>query len=134
MSEDDLIVAAVRVLKPYRTKAGRLFGDTGAAVLSEKGILYTGTCIDTAGGFCAERSAMAAMIADGEYKIQKVVAVWRDERNGKLDVLPPCGICREFMRNVDEENLNAEVVLGRKKTVRLKELLPFSAWPAPLDA
>ena len=56
---------------------------------------------------------MAAMITDGEYKIQKIVAVWRDERNGKLHVLPPCGICREFMRNVDEENLNAEVVLGR---------------------
>ncbi len=77
---------------------------------------------------------MAAMITDGEYKIQKVVAVWRDERNGKLHVLPPCGICREFMRNVDEENLNAQVVLGSKKTVRLKELLPFSEWPAPLDA
>jgi len=90
MTEDDLIAAAVRVLKPHRTKAGRLFGDAGAAVLSEKGNLYTGTCIDTAGGFCAERSAMAAMITDGEYKIQKVVAVWRDERNGKLHVLPPC--------------------------------------------
>jgi len=34
----------------------------------------------------------------------------------------------------DEENLNAQVVLGRQKTVRLKELLPFSEWPAPLDA
>lgn len=105
MSEDDLIAAAVRVLKPYRREAGRLFGDAGAAVLSEKGNLYTGTCIDTAGGFCAERSAMAAMITDGEYKIQKVVAVWRDERNGELHILPPCGICREFMRNVDEEKL-----------------------------
>jgi cytidine deaminase len=134
MSQDDLIAAAIRVLRPYRTKAGRLFGDAGAAVLSEKGNVYAGTCIDTAGGFCAERSAMAAMITDGEYKIQKVVAVWRDERNGKLHVLPPCGICREFMRNVEEENLNAQVVLGRKKTVRLKELLPFSDWPAPLDA
>jgi hypothetical protein len=37
MTEDDLIAAAVRVLKPYRTKAGRLFGDAGAAVLSKKG-------------------------------------------------------------------------------------------------
>ena len=76
---------------------------------------------------------MAAMITDGEYKIQKVVAVWRDERNGNLHVLPPCGICREFIRNIDEENLNALVILGRQKTVRLKELLPFSDWPAPLD-
>jgi len=29
------------------------------------------------------------------------------------------------MITVDEENLNAQVVLGRQKTVRLKELLPF---------
>jgi cytidine deaminase len=133
VTADDLIAAAARVLKPYRTKNGRLFGDVGAAILSEKGKLYVGTCVDTAGGFCAERSAMAAMITNGEYKIQKVVAVWRDERNGKLYVLPPCGICREFMRNVDEDNLNAQVVLGRQDTVRLKELLPFNEWPGPLD-
>jgi cytidine deaminase len=133
MTEDDLFAPAVRVLKPYRTKAGRLFGDAGAAVLSVKGNVYTGTRIDTAGGFCAERSAMDAMIIDGEYRIQKVVAVWRDERNGKLHVLPPCGICREFMRNVHEENLNAQVVLERRKSVSLGELLPFSEWPSPLD-
>lgn len=97
-------------------------------------MLYTGTCVDTPNwGLGAERSAMAAMITNGEYKIQKVVAVWRDERNGKLYVLPPCGICREFMRNVDENNLNAQVVLGRQKTVRLKELLPFNEWRGPLD-
>jgi len=29
------------------------------------------------------------------------------------------------MITVDEENLNAQVVLGGQKTVRLKELLPF---------
>ena len=135
MTEDDLIAAAVRVLKPHRTRDGRLFGDVGAAILSEKGNLYVGTCVDTGCGWglCAERSAMAAMITEGEYRIRKVVAVWRDERNGKLHVLPPCGICRGFMRSVDEDNLNAIVVLGRRKTVRLTELLPFSEWPPPLD-
>jgi cytidine deaminase len=134
MTEDDLIAAAGRVLKPYRTKAGRLFGDVAAAVLSKKGNLYTGTCVDTPGwGLCAERSAMAAIITDGEYRIQKVVAVWRDERNGKLYVLPPCGVCREFMRNVHEEKLNAQVVLERRKSVSLGELLPFSEWPSPSD-
>jgi hypothetical protein len=37
------------------------------------------------------------------------------------------------MRNVDEDNLNAQVVLGRQKTVRLKELLPFNEWRGPLE-
>ena len=74
MTADDVIAAAARVLKPYRTKTGRLFGDVGAAILSEKGKLYTGTCVDTPNwGLCAERSAMATMITNGEYKIQKVL-------------------------------------------------------------
>lgn len=134
MSNEDLIAAAERVLKPYTTKHGRLFGDVGAAVLSEGGNLYTGTCVDTSGwGLCAERSAMATMITAGEYKIQKVVAVWRNQQTGKLYVLPPCGICRDFMRNVDDDNMQADVILGRKKTVKLKELIPCHEWPAPLE-
>ena len=28
-------------------------------------------------GFCAEHSAIAAMITAGEYKIKKIVAVWK---------------------------------------------------------
>ena len=73
------------------------------------------------------------MITAGEYRIQKIVAVWRDERNGKLSVLPPCGICREFMRSIDENNLEAEILLGRSKSVKLKELVPCWEWPKPLD-
>lgn len=134
MSNSDLIAAAERVLKPYTTKQGRLFGDVGAAILSEGGRLYTGTYVDTSGwGLCAERSAMATMMTAGEYKIRKIVAVWRYQQTGKLHVLPPCGICRDFMRNVDEDNMEADVILGREKTVKLKELIPIHEWPAPLD-
>ena len=131
---NELIEAAEKVLKPHTTKTGRLFGDVGAAVLGHDGHIYTGVCVDTAGwGLCAERSALAAMITAGEYKIQKIVAVWRDKRSGKLSVLPPCGICRDFMRGIEEENLEAEVILGRKKSAKLKELIPFFEWPKPLD-
>lgn len=134
MTAPDLIKAAEAVLKPYTTKSGRVFGDVGAAVLSEGGKVYTGVCVDTAGwGLCAERSALAAMITSGEYRISKVVAVWRDERNGKLSVLPPCGICRDFMRGIEENNLEAEVVLGRRKSAKLKDLIPYFEWPKPLD-
>ncbi len=112
----------------------RLFGDVGAVVVSESGHEYTGVCLDTASwGLCAERSAIAAMVTAGEYKIKTVVAVWRDERDGKLYVLPPCGICREFMRQVDEANLEADVILGSNKSVKLKELLPYNEWPEPVS-
>ena len=71
------------------------------------------------------------MVTAGEYRIRKVVAVSRHE-DGKLYVLPPCGRCREFMRQVDEGNLEAEVVLGRKESAKLRDLLPRHEWPAPL--
>ena len=126
----ELIARAAVVLNPVRVK-DRLFGDVGAAVLSEAGEVFTGVAVDTAGwGLCAERSALAAMITAGQYRIAKLVAVWKDEKTGKLHVLPPCGICREFMRSIDEANLAALVITGRERSVSLSELLPLHGWPA----
>jgi len=73
------------------------------------------------------------MITAGEYQFEKIVAVWRDERNGKLSALPPCGVCREFMRRIDEVNMEADVLLGRDKVAKLKDLIPFHEWPEPLN-
>jgi cytidine deaminase len=132
MTNDELIKRAEAALRPHTTREGRLFGDVAAALLSEKGNLHTGVAVDTQSwGLCAERAAMATMITSGEYRVTKIVAVWRDEREGKLFVLPPCGACREFMRAVDEGNLDADVVLGRNKTEKLKNLLPHYEWPEP---
>jgi cytidine deaminase len=90
-------------------------------------------CIDTGcgTGFCAEHAAIAAMVTAGEYRIARIVAVWKDEA-GTTFVLPPCGRCREFMRQIDPANLDAEVVLGRQESVKLRDLLPRHEWPAPL--
>ena len=69
-------------------------GSVGAAVLTDKGNIYTGICIDTACGMgmCAERNAIANMLTNGENKISKVAAVMPDGSCGT-----PCGVCREFM-------------------------------------
>lgn len=133
ISNSELINIAAGVLKRYVAN-DRVFGDVGAALLSEAGYIYTGVSVDTASwGLCAERSAMAAMVTAGQYRFRKIVSVWKDERSGKLYVLPPCGICREFMRGVDEGNLKAEVILGRLESIKLETLLPLSNWPKPLD-
>lgn len=88
-----------------------------------------GVCVDTPSwGLCAERSAIAAMISDGEYRLRKVVAVWRNQQTGQLHVLPPCGVCREFMRQVDDGNLDAEIVLDGERTKTLRELIPECEW------
>lgn len=128
-----LIESASKVLYPHYS-GDRLFGNVAATLVTVNGNLYSGVCIDLPSGigFCAEHAAIGAMVTAREYKIAKIVAVWKDEE-GRLSVLPPCGRCREFMRQIDVDNLDAEVILGRDSIVKLRGLLPYNEWPKPLD-
>jgi cytidine deaminase len=132
-SNRDLILAASETLNPH-VVGDRLFGDVGSVLTTPSGSLYRGVCIDTGSGtgFCAEHSAIAAMVTAGEYRIERIVAVWRDD-SARLYVLPPCGRCREFIRQVDPANLDTEVILDLNRSASLRELLPAHAWPQPLD-
>ena len=107
-----------RVISPFIEAGG-----VAAAILTKKGNVYVGVCIDTASslGMCAERNAIASMITGGEHQIAKVVAVMPDGRVG-----PPCGACREYMMQLDKGSGDIEVLLDleTEKTVRLKELIP----------
>jgi cytidine deaminase len=127
-----LIDHATSVLNP-KMVGDRLFGDVGCALITREGNLYLGVCIDTASGtgFCAEHSAIAAMVTSGEYGIAKIVAVWKDD-DGATYVLPPCGRCREFIRQIDEGNIDTEVILGQGEISRLKDLLPRREWSEPV--
>jgi cytidine deaminase len=125
VSDRELILRAAATLNPHRVANGRLFGDVAACLVSPAGNLHSGVCIDTSSGtgFCAEHAAIASLVTAGEYRITKIVAVWRDEQ-GRLYVLPPCGRCREFIRQLDPANLDTEVILGDGYRRRLRELLP----------
>lgn len=98
-SNDDLIDAAAAVLHPHHVD-DRVFGDVASALITDTGSVYVGVCIDTAcgTGFCAEHAAIAAMVTAREYKIARIVAVCRGKEPGSLHVVPPCGRCREFIR------------------------------------
>ena len=93
-----------------------------AAILTDKGNVYKGVCIDTpcSMGFCAEHAAAAAMITAGESRIVKLVAYCVG-----VGVVPPCGRCREFLYQINHENLACEVMVGDGKIVTLDELLPY---------
>jgi len=122
VSNLQLIEKAKTVLHPRKLSNDNTAGDVACALLSSAGNLYLGVCIDIGSGigFCAEHSAIAAMITAGESRIAKIVAVWGDGV-----ILPPCGRCREFMYQIDSTNyLNTEVILGENSAVKLKELLP----------
>ena len=68
---------------------------------------------------------------DRHYVIEAIVAVHRgDDR--RLRVLPPCGRCREFIRQVDPANLDTKVILGHGDVLPLRDLLPRHEWPQPL--
>lgn len=128
-TNEELIRQAEAVFNP-RKVGDRLFGDVGCALVTDMGNRYVHVCIDTGSGtgFCAERSAIAAMVTAGELKIEKIVAVWKDE-HGTTVVLPPCGRCREFIRQISEANVETDVILARDNVVKLKELLPYHDWP-----
>ena len=98
-------------------------GGVTAAILTKKGNIYVGVCIDTAStlGMCAERNAIANMITNGESQIEKVVAVMP---NGKVG--SPCGACRAYMMQLAKDSGDIEILLDleNEKTVKLKELIP----------
>ena len=107
-----------RVLSPFVDAGG-----VAAAMLTDKGSVYTGVCIDTCSGLgmCAERNAIANMITNGESRIVKLVCVMTDGRVGS-----PCGACREMLMQIDRNSREIEILtdLETLSTIKLGELMP----------
>ena len=99
-------------------------GEVSAAVMSKSGRIYTGVCIDTAStlGICAERNAVFNMITNGEYEIDRVLAILPDGSSGA-----PCGACRELMvQLMPEAYKDIEIMMDMEtgRTMTLGELTP----------
>lgn len=120
---DKLYIAARKVQYERKLSPAMEAGSVSAAVLSAKGNIYTGVCIDTACslGMCAERNAIANMITNGESQIIKIAAVMPDGKAGM-----PCGACREFMMQLDKAAGEIEVLRDyeTKQVAKLKKLIP----------
>lgn len=127
-----LIEQAVAVVNPHPV-GRRLIGHVGAALVTQDGDVFRGVCIDTGSGtgFCAEGSAIAAMVTARQFRIERITAVWLDA-DRRVHVLPPCGRCREFIRQIDAENLDSLVVLAPDRVLPLRDLLPEHEFPAAL--
>lgn len=127
MDFDALYQQARAVLNPRRLSNDADAGGVGAAILSDSGKVYTGVCIDTACsmGFCAEHAAAAAMVTAGENRVMAMVAVGWDGH-----IMPPCGRCREFISQLHDDNVNAQILVAEGVAVPLRDLLPFD-WRTP---
>ena len=71
ISNTELIKLAADVMNPKKI-SDMLVGQVGAALVTDKGNVYKGVCVDTGSGlgFCAERTAISQMITNKEYKIK----------------------------------------------------------------
>lgn len=109
-------IAEKKILSEYAS-----YGHVGCALMTDKGNIYTGICIDSncALGNCAEYAAIAEMLKNNESKIKKIVAY-----SAKGKIYAPCGRCRELIRMVDNSNLETEVMVNENKVYKLKDLLP----------
>ena len=92
---EELYKRAKEVLNPTKESDYVSCGEVAAAILSKKGNIYVGVCIDTCStlGICAERNAIFNMITNKEYEIDKVMCIMADGKIGGA----PCGACRELM-------------------------------------
>ena len=121
---DEVVEALIESARAVRDNAYAPYSGfrVGAAVISESGKIYVGCNIENASygaSLCAERAALAQMVAAGEHRVVTVV-VFVDAEEPAM----PCGICRQW---ISELGPHAEVVTatrGRVKRTTIEQLLP----------
>ncbi len=98
----------------------------GAAIRAEDGQIYKGANIENLSfpqGWCAEPSAISAMIMGGATKITEIAVIAE-----KLALCPPCGGCRQKI--AEFASADTKIYLcdeaGVQKVMTMDELLPFS--------
>ncbi len=109
-------------------------GDVGAALVTAKGDIFRGVCMEFECGIgsCAEYQAVGAMISNGQNEIKSIAAVWYDCKSKKYKVIPPCGKCREMIQQACIKNKNTEVIISEIEKIKLESLLPH-AWAQTIE-
>ena len=133
---DDPLAALLAAAKKAQANAYAPYSrfKVGAALRTPSGTIFAGCNVENASypeGWCAETSAMAAMVAAGERRIAEICVVGDGE-----DLCTPCGGCRQRIREFADARTLVRVAGpdGVRKTFRLEELLPESFGPGHLPA
>ncbi len=135
MTDKELVLKAIDAMKnsysPYSDFK------VGAALLTENGKVYTGCNIENVAfgpSICAERVAFFKAISEGEKNFSKIAVV-----GGKDGIIssstPPCGVCRQVMREFCNDDFEILIVKESENydKVLLKDLLPNSFKPEILS-
>jgi cytidine deaminase len=104
----------------------------GAAVRAGSGRVFAGCNVENAAypqGWCAETSAIAAMVTAGERELVEILTV----ANGD-SLATSCGGCRQKIREfaAPDALIHAAGPEGVRRTFTLDELLPHSFGPEQL--
>lgn len=109
----------------------------GAALLCADGTVYTGVNIENASypaGNCAERTAIFKAVSEGRRGF-RAIAVCGGMDGRVTDFCPPCGVCRQVMREFCRPEAFT-VLLAKScseyRKLTLEELLPLSFGPGNL--
>jgi len=121
-----------------RWAAGRAYAPysgykVGAVLRGANGKYYTGCNVENAAypqTQCAEASAIAAMIMDGERSIAEVLVIANSDQ-----IVTPCGGCRQRIREFagPQTPIHCLSQDGAIETHSLEELLPMSFGPEHLE-
>ena len=104
----------------------------GAAVLTPEGEIFSGANVENAAypqGWCAETSALSAMVRAGRRRVAEVCVV-----GGGTGLCTPCGGCRQKLREFAGPDTPVHIAGpdGVRARFTLAELLPESFGPENL--
>lgn len=102
----------------------------GAAVLTEKGQIFSGCNIENASygaTNCAERTAIFKAVSEGHKKIEAIAIVGGMKDADFVDTYP-CGICRQVLSEFADPDLPVILAVSESqyRMVSLSELLPYA--------
>ncbi len=128
MAPEKLIkLAKEAMLRAYAPYSGFT---VGAALLCADGSVYQGCNIENAAygpTNCAERTAIFKAVYDGHREFSAIAVC--GGKDGKITgAFPPCGVCRQVMREFCDDDFRI-LLVGEKDSweeVTLSQLLPHS--------
>ncbi len=127
MTAEKLVALAKEaMLRSYSPYSGY---KVGAALLCKDGTVYQGCNIENASytpTVCAERTAFFKAISDGKREFE-AIAVCGGKDGIITGAFPPCGVCRQVMREFCRDDFKVLLVDEKGwQTCTLQELLPHS--------
>ena len=135
MTDNSLVALAIEAMQnSYSPYSGY---KVGAALLTENNEVYKGCNIENVAfgpTVCAERVAFLKALSEGEKSFKKIAVA--GGKNGEIKgAFPPCGVCRQLMREFCSDDFEVLIVKENNNfdKVLLKDLLPLSFKPEILD-